>query len=47
MFFPLLTYSVKLPGSVYSKIFTTEEHPKNTTSQKKACELMTASEYKQ
>lgn len=43
--FPLLTCFVKLPDSIYFKTITAEQHPKNTTSQKKTCELMTASEY--
>lgn len=44
--FPLLTCFVKLPDSIYFKIITAEQHPKNTTSQKKTREPMTASEYK-
>lgn len=41
-----LTCFVKLPDSIYFKIITAEQHPKNTTSQNQTCKPMTASEYK-
>lgn len=41
--FPLLTCFVKLPDSIYFKISTAKQYPKNTASQKKTCEPMTAS----
>lgn len=45
-FFALLIGFVKLSGSIYFKIITAEQHPKNATSQKNTCDPMTASEYK-
>lgn len=45
-FFALLTCFLKLPESIYFKIITAEQHPKNTTSEKKTYDLMTATEYK-